>query len=104
MILVRLRDPITAAIPPGGHGLCLWTARRPCSFASATTSASTSPAPVPVVTLLTVHPSRRHDLREPDRVQLDPAVELEEYPDLFGNLSTRFIAPPGIAAAHKLAR
>lgn len=58
------------------------------------------PAPVPVVTLLTVHPSRRHDLREPDRVQLDPPVELEEYSDLFGNRSTRFIAPPGVLRLH----
>jgi transglutaminase-like putative cysteine protease len=53
-----------------------------------------------VVTLLTVHPSRRHDLREPDRVQLDPPVELEEYDDLFGNRSTRFVAPPGIVRLH----
>jgi len=52
-------------------------------------------APVPMTALLNVHPSRRHDLREPDRVRLEPAVPTEEYRDLFGNLSTRFVAPQG---------
>src|SRR5687768_8944517 len=52
-------------------------------------------APVPMTALLTVHPSRRHDLREPDRVRLEPEVPSEEYRDLFGNLSTRFVAPQG---------
>lgn len=60
----------------------------------------TIPAPVPVVTLLTVHPSRRPDLREPDRVQVDPPVEVEEYDDLFGNRSARFVAPPGEIRLH----
>ncbi|MGI8673167.1 MAG: transglutaminase-like domain-containing protein [Luteitalea sp.] len=52
-------------------------------------------APVPTVALLNVHPSRRDDLREPDRLHLDPPVPSEEFVDLFGNLSTRFIAPTG---------
>src|SRR4026209_2947990 len=52
-------------------------------------------APVPMTALLNVHPSRRHDLREPDRVRLEPEVPIEEYRDLFGNLSTRFVAPQG---------
>jgi transglutaminase-like putative cysteine protease len=52
-------------------------------------------APVPMTALLNVHPSRRHDLREPDRVRLEPEVPSEEYRDLFGNLSTRFVAPQG---------
>jgi transglutaminase-like putative cysteine protease len=49
-----------------------------------------------MVALLNVHPSRRGDLREPDRVRVEPAVDVEEYRDLFGNLSTRFVAPAGI--------
>ena len=53
------------------------------------------PAAVPIVTLLAVHPSRRHDLREPDHVRVEPTVSTEEYQDLFGNLSTRFVAPQG---------
>jgi transglutaminase-like putative cysteine protease len=52
-------------------------------------------AAVPVVAQLTVHPSRRHDLREPDRVHVDPPVAIDEYTDLFGNISARFVAPPG---------
>jgi transglutaminase-like putative cysteine protease len=52
-------------------------------------------APVPMTALLNVHPSRRHDLREPDRVRLEPDVPSAEYRDLFGNLSTRFVAPQG---------
>ena len=54
-----------------------------------------TPAPVPVVALLTVHPSRRHDLLEPDGLQSEPAVAADEYRDLFGNVATRFTAPAG---------
>jgi transglutaminase-like putative cysteine protease len=50
---------------------------------------------VPIIALLTVHPSRRHDLREPDQLRVEPALEIDEYPDIFGNISTRFVAPPG---------
>ena len=57
-------------------------------------------APVPMIALLTVHPSRRHLLQEPDRVQIEPAVELEEYSDLFGNIGVRFVAPPGSIRLH----
>jgi transglutaminase-like putative cysteine protease len=52
-------------------------------------------APVPVVALLKVHPSRRQDLREPDDVHVEPAVPVVEYEDIFGNISTRFVAPEG---------
>ena len=40
-------------------------------------------APVPMIALLTVHPSRRHALQEPDQVRVEPAVEIEEYSDHF---------------------
>jgi transglutaminase-like putative cysteine protease len=53
------------------------------------------PAAVPMIALLTVHPSRRHALQEPDRLRLEPAVDVEETSDLFGNLVARFVAPPG---------
>src|SRR5262245_30814702 len=52
-------------------------------------------APVPMTALLNVHPSRRHDLREPDSVRVEPEVPIEEYADLFGNLGARFLAPQG---------
>jgi transglutaminase-like putative cysteine protease len=57
-------------------------------------------APVPIIALLTVHPSRRHALREPDQVRVEPAVEIDEYADIFGNISTRFVAPQGSIRLH----
>jgi transglutaminase-like putative cysteine protease len=51
--------------------------------------------PVPIVTLLSVHPSRRHDLQAPDRVTAEPGVPATEYTDSFGNICTRILAPPG---------
>src|ERR1700686_2670533 len=53
------------------------------------------PAAVPMVAVLHVHPSRIHDLREPDELNTDPKVELESYIDSFGNRCTRFLAPQG---------
>jgi transglutaminase-like putative cysteine protease len=50
---------------------------------------------VPIVTLLSVHPSRRHDLKEADRLSADPGIDRTEYTDSFGNICTRLIAPPG---------
>lgn len=52
-------------------------------------------APVPLVAMLNVHPSRRRDLQEPDSVQVEPPVATVDYEDLFGNICTRFIAPAG---------
>jgi len=52
-------------------------------------------APVPMIALLTVHPSRRHALQEPDQLRIEPPVDIEEYSDGFGNLSARFVAPAG---------
>jgi transglutaminase-like putative cysteine protease len=52
------------------------------------------------VALLNVHPSRIPDLREPDRLQLEPFVPLHTYTDSFGNICTRFIAPPGVIRLH----
>jgi transglutaminase-like putative cysteine protease len=51
--------------------------------------------PVTVVGVLSVHPSRTADLLEPDRVNVYPAVDTEEYIDSFGNRCTRFLAPAG---------
>ena len=50
---------------------------------------------VSMVAILNVHPTRRQDLQEPDRVHVDPPVPTEEYVDSFGNICTRFVAPPG---------
>ena len=51
--------------------------------------------PVPIIALLSVHPSRRACLKEPDCVFVNPHVSVEEYHDSFGNICTRFLAPPG---------
>ncbi len=52
-------------------------------------------APVSFVAMLHVHPSRAQDLREPDILQVDPALSLDSYIDSFGNICTRFDAPAG---------
>jgi transglutaminase-like putative cysteine protease len=51
--------------------------------------------PTPIVALLKVHPSRAHDLREPDEVNLEPATNVEYYIDSFGNNCCRFLAQAG---------
>ncbi len=51
--------------------------------------------PVAMVALLSVHPSREHDLREPDEVHVEPWVKIERYLDRFQNRCTRFLAPAG---------
>jgi transglutaminase-like putative cysteine protease len=51
--------------------------------------------PVPIVAILNVHSTRRDDLQEPDRVQVEPCVPTSEYEDAFGNICTRFVAPAG---------
>src|SRR5271170_3866770 len=53
------------------------------------------PAPVSFVAMLHIHPSRVDDLREPDLLQIDPALSLHSYIDSFGNVCTRFDAPFG---------
>src|SRR5208282_1315131 len=53
------------------------------------------PAPVAMVALLNVHPSRVHDLLEPDELQTEPKLEIAHYIDSFGNRCARFVAPPG---------
>ena len=53
------------------------------------------PAPVTMVALLNVHPSRVADLRAPDELHSDPALHIESFPDSFGNRCSRFVAPQG---------
>ncbi len=52
-------------------------------------------ATVPMVALLNVHPSRIPDLREPDQLRVEPEIEITQYTDAFGNICSRFTAPPG---------
>ena len=53
------------------------------------------PAPVAMVAMLSVHPSRAADLRAPDEMGIEPAAPLTNYIDGFGNRCTRFVAPQG---------
>lgn len=53
------------------------------------------PAPVTIVAMLHVHPSRERDLLEPDELTLEPAVPITSYIDTFGNRCSRFEAPTG---------
>jgi len=53
------------------------------------------PASAAMVALLNVHPSRVHDLVEPDELQIEPRLPITSYLDTFGNRCTRFVAPPG---------
>jgi transglutaminase-like putative cysteine protease len=55
------------------------------------------PAPVAMVALLNLHPSRAADLRAPDELRLEPASQTESYIDTFGNRCIRFfVAQPGL--------
>jgi transglutaminase-like putative cysteine protease len=53
------------------------------------------PRDVAMVALLNVHPSRLSDLREPDRLKVEPAIDVDCYHDTFGNFCCRFLAPAG---------
>jgi transglutaminase-like putative cysteine protease len=55
---------------------------------------------VPVVALLNIHPSRDKDLREPDELHIEPAVEVACFSDAFGNRGCRFVARPGDTRLH----
>ena len=56
---------------------------------------------LPLVTLLDVHPSRRHDILTPDDLEVtslrDPSIRIasKEYIDQFGNICRRITAPAG---------
>jgi transglutaminase-like putative cysteine protease len=49
----------------------------------------------PMILMLTVHPSRSGDLVTEDDLVLAPAIPRRQYQDLFGNVCTRIVAPPG---------
>jgi transglutaminase-like putative cysteine protease len=53
------------------------------------------PADAAMVALLHVHPSRTHDLLEPDELETEPKLNVTSYLDTFGNRCARFVAPRG---------
>jgi transglutaminase-like putative cysteine protease len=54
-----------------------------------------SPQPTAKILLLSVHPSRQHDLLAPQTMRFEPEVNATNYIDGFGNLCTRVVAPAG---------
>lgn len=53
------------------------------------------PAPLTMLALLYVHPSRQGHLLQPDVVRTDPVVPVESFLDSFGNRCARLNAPAG---------
>ncbi|MFI4935451.1 MAG: transglutaminase family protein [Caulobacterales bacterium] len=53
------------------------------------------PAPAPMLMVLSVHPSRREDLETPDWLRTNPALDVRQYIDGFGNICSRVLAPSG---------
>ncbi len=51
---------------------------------------------VPMLLLLSVHPSRQHDLLTEHVIHFSPNVEARDFRDAFGNICTRLVSPPGI--------
>ena len=51
---------------------------------------------MPMVLMLSVHPSRRHGLLTGHRMSFSPGVEARDYLDSFGNICTRLVAPSGL--------
>lgn len=51
---------------------------------------------VPMILMLSVHPSRHGDLLTPHAIQTTPGVATRDYLDAFGNVCTRLVAPSGL--------
>jgi transglutaminase-like putative cysteine protease len=53
-------------------------------------------AAVPIVLMLTTHPSRDGDILSEQTMQFSPGVDARDFFDPFGNICTRLVAPPGL--------
>jgi transglutaminase-like putative cysteine protease len=51
---------------------------------------------VPMVLMLSVHPSRQSDLLTDHIIRFSPPVRARDYCDMFGNICTRLVAPSGL--------
>jgi hypothetical protein len=54
------------------------------------------PQAIPMVLMLTVHPSRQGDLLNDHVLRFSPGVNSRDYLDNFGNIGTRLVAPAGL--------
>ena len=59
------------------------------------TIAYNCPRPLPMVLLLSIHPSREKDLLTPHVIEFEPHIEAQRYVDGFGNVCHRIMAPQG---------
>ena len=55
-----------------------------------------APNPTPLLLMLSIHPERESDLQTPQQMMFDPPVPTHHYRDVFGNVCTRVVAPPGL--------
>jgi hypothetical protein len=51
---------------------------------------------VPMVLMLTTHPSRDGDILSDQSMEFSPRVEARDYFDPYGNICTRLVAPAGL--------
>lgn len=51
---------------------------------------------VPMILMLSVHPTRQKDLVTQHRIRFSPSVAAEDFHDAFGNVCTRLVARPGL--------
>ena len=54
------------------------------------------PYAVPMVLMLTTHPSRDGDILSDQSMHFSPGVDARDYFDPYGNICTRLVAPPGL--------
>jgi len=54
-----------------------------------------APQATPMVIMLSIHPSRRHDIIGAETIVADPDVSIRYYNDSFGNICGRLLAPAG---------
>ena len=52
-------------------------------------------APTPMLLAVSIHPSRFHDLLEPETLKTEPIVPVALYIDSYGNRCSRIVAPAG---------
>jgi transglutaminase-like putative cysteine protease len=57
--------------------------------------AYTAPQATPMVIMLSIHPSRRHDIIGTESIAAEPGVKIGFYRDSFGNICGRLVAPAG---------
>jgi hypothetical protein len=54
------------------------------------------PYAIPMVLMLTTHPSRDGDILGDQPMRISPGVDARDFFDQHGNICTRLIAPPGL--------